>query len=339
MRERGRALACVGAVIGAGFASGREVMVFFARYGAASWALIVLAAGAMAALCALAMRAARRARAGSWCALYPGKAEGTLAKVCRLGLFGATGARMLPAAGELGALLVPLRAAYPLGLAATALLAWALCRGGLKPLAGLSLILAVALLGCCCAVLSSAGQPSARAEPPPGGARAVIGVIAYAGLNVAIGLGVVCECADGPPRQLCRTAALFGLMMTGLLFVSNALYLRHPELEAAPLPMVRLLGALGRAGYGIGAATLYLAVFTTLLAILRALRALTEPLPLPAAVRSALPMAPPLLFSLVGFERIVEGWYAPVGLCCLAALFAPLIRRRNVRTNQDASAP
>ncbi len=35
-------LACVGAVIGAGFVSGREIYSFFTRYGEASWGLILL---------------------------------------------------------------------------------------------------------------------------------------------------------------------------------------------------------------------------------------------------------------------------------------------------------
>lgn len=62
MKDRcaGGAIACVGAVIGAGFASGREVVTFFSRYGAHSWWLILLSALVMMLLCAISMREAGR---------------------------------------------------------------------------------------------------------------------------------------------------------------------------------------------------------------------------------------------------------------------------------------
>ena len=45
----------VSAVVGAGFASGREIMHFFSRYGACSWCLCFLAAGLMGGLTGWAM--------------------------------------------------------------------------------------------------------------------------------------------------------------------------------------------------------------------------------------------------------------------------------------------
>ena len=52
--------ACVGAVVGAGFVSGREVIAFFTRYGAHAPWLIALLSAAMALLGGLCMRRARR---------------------------------------------------------------------------------------------------------------------------------------------------------------------------------------------------------------------------------------------------------------------------------------
>ena len=70
------ALACVGAVIGAGFASGREVVSFFSRYGVHGWWLIGLSAvarkargnGALCTEVAALRRAGGRVRAAwrSW---------------------------------------------------------------------------------------------------------------------------------------------------------------------------------------------------------------------------------------------------------------------------------
>lgn len=45
--------ACLGAIVGAGFASGREVVAFFTRYGVHARWLITLSAMTLALLCAL----------------------------------------------------------------------------------------------------------------------------------------------------------------------------------------------------------------------------------------------------------------------------------------------
>ena len=70
MRSFAGALACTGAVIGAGFASGREIVAFFSRYGNAGWWLMALAAAAMAGLCVLVLRSAACSGAACWCDLY-----------------------------------------------------------------------------------------------------------------------------------------------------------------------------------------------------------------------------------------------------------------------------
>ena len=83
-QDRRSVLACVGAVIGAGFVSGREIYSFFTRYGAASWGLILLAAVTMVFLCALCMRRAQQENAGCWCGLkcFSNTKLGALARGC-----------------------------------------------------------------------------------------------------------------------------------------------------------------------------------------------------------------------------------------------------------------
>lgn len=57
--------ACLGAIVGAGFASGREVVAFFTRYGVHARWLIPLSAMTLALLCALCMGRCAAARHGS----------------------------------------------------------------------------------------------------------------------------------------------------------------------------------------------------------------------------------------------------------------------------------
>ena len=335
MRQRDRALACIGAVIGAGFASGREIVVFFTRYGASSWALIVLTVAAMTALCAFVMLRLRGSGKTQWCALYEEQRRWVrlAGQGCLFLLFSLIGGAMLSAGGELLALLLPFRHAYGLGCGATLLFAALLSQRGLKPLSWLSLVLTALLIGAYVLLLRLDAPPDTvvvREERSL--VRGAIGAVAYAGMNLAIGLGVVCECADGSRRTLCRSSVLFGATMLLLLFLGNALYLRDPGAWQDALPIIPLLAGYGRTGFLLGAITLYLAMLTSLLAVVRALNDQVKRLP--PAPRVALPLLAPLGFSLLGFQGIVETWYAPIGLCCIALLFLPMLarRRQNVRT-------
>ena len=90
--------------------------------------------------------------------------------------------------------------------------------------------------------------------------------------------------------------------------------------------LAMLMFGLGRAGFVTSAALLYLAVFTSLAAVTCALdSAVAGRGPY---LRAALAMGLPLAVSLVGFEGIVDGLYAPAGLACLMLVLAPLALRR-----------
>jgi uncharacterized membrane protein YkvI len=115
--------------------------------------------------------------------------------------------------------------------------------------------------------------------------------------------------------------------MTGLLFISNYLFLKHPELSNSTFPMVSLLSRFGTFGYACSICVMYLAVLTTLSAVLYALRTGLEPyMPRTAAVMAAAVV--PALLSSAGFEGIVERWYTPVGLLCLLVVVLPVMYRQ-----------
>lgn len=329
----GRALACVGAVVGAGFASGREVMVFFSRHGAFSWPLIVLSTGLMCMICALVMHKTRNCSTLYWCGMYQleGKRLRWLGEACLFLLMGVTGGAMISASGNLVALALPLHGAHWIGSAATLLLAYWLTQKDLKPLAVLSGILTGGILAAYVLILSQGNEPMAVSAPAPltlgGGLKAVLFAVAYSGMNMAIALGVICDCAKTSTRTICRASLLFGLLLTGLLFLSNYTLLQYDDLEGAMFPIVRLLSDLGKVGFWVSVTVLYLAVFTTLTAILCALRRMCVGYGIHSRWIPASTMGIPLLFSLAGFEQIVEGFYAPVGLACLLLIFVPTVFR------------
>ncbi len=335
-----QAILFVGAVIGAGFVSGREVFSFFSAYGDASWGLILLSAGTMTALCALCLRRAKGTEGCHWCAIYhtEHRAVKRFAQGCILLLQMVMGGSMISAAGHMVALAVPLHGAYLLGIVVTITLALWLGSIDLKPLAMLSGLLTGLYVAAVILVLVfDRGEPTVAFTVPLNTAKVLTGAarsVAYAALNMAISIGVICRCSNGSGQSANRAAFLFGLAMVALLFVSNALYLRHPELQTATFPMVALLARFGRAGYGLSLFTMYLAVLTTLCAGLYAFRTGLET-HLSRQTAGWMSALLPLLVSFAGFESLVDRWYAPVGGLCLLLVFCPLIMRSKTKFSLD----
>ena len=165
-------LACVGAVIGAGFVSGREIYSFFTRYGEASWGLILLSAATMVFLCTLCMRRAQQEQADCWCSLqcFSGTKMGALARGCVTALMLVTGGAMVSAAGHLTELLWPSSWAYPAGAVGTLLLAWLLGSRGVGPLSAVSGFLTALLIGVMLVLMRQpgAGESAVRVQDAPG---------------------------------------------------------------------------------------------------------------------------------------------------------------------------
>ncbi|MEF9879680.1 MAG: hypothetical protein RR865_02720 [Clostridia bacterium] len=336
-RFAGGAIACVGAVIGAGFASGREIYTFFTRYGVHSWWLILLAAGFMAFLCALCLREASNTCMLHWCALYQQKpmAVAVLARVCTTVLTAIIGGAMISASGHMVALLWSSEWAYPTGAVCTLFLAWLMGFGSVKPLALVSGVLTSLMLLLMLLLIAREPVPtivSLQASPSFGTlAWAAVSAIGYAAMNLTISTSVVFKCARRTKRSACRMSVLFGMLLVALLFVSNYLYLKHPELGDAAFPIVKLLSAFGQTGFVLSVVLLYLAVLATLIAILNTLRNAVElPVHKPA-VSACITLGLPLLISAIGFTEIVQSLYAPAGLCCLLVVFVPLMIRKKQR--------
>ena len=132
------ALALLGGAIGAGFASGREIIRFFAAHGPMAGIAVL---SALAALCTLFWRLpVQLERTGTTtlaalCRVRFGKRLGRMCASLFALLCAVTGGAMLAACAELAALTLPLRHAYALGFAVSLPAAAALVGGalGVKP--------------------------------------------------------------------------------------------------------------------------------------------------------------------------------------------------------------
>ena len=308
------AFCVMGAMVGAGFASGREVMAFFSRYGGYSWALIALCVFCMAGMTYWMM-----ARAQSVRDLTPGGKAAPIGRAAWALLFALTGGAMTAAAGEMAALTVPIRFAREIGAGATLLLCVFQRRRAGRIGAAMGKLLLPALVLALLLCLSVSGE----SVPTPswtlrGAVRALLCALGYGSLNVTLSAAVICEAGRGKSKiEKRKTALLCGALMGALLLLSNAVLLRHAALREAALPTVALLNRIGKEGYYLCAATLYLAIATTLTAQVRGLSAL-----LPEKGNALLSAAIPAAASLIGFEGIVGAAYPLLGWA--AAVMAAL---------------
>ena len=306
-------LCVVAAMVGAGFASGREIMRFFSQYGAFSWALVGFAALVTAWML-------RRM-------LAMGGVHSRLEKGLLLLFSLAVGGGMTAAAGELWALTVPLRYARTMGSVITLALCLWLAGGSLRGMAWLGRVLLPFLLAVLVLCLRVPGVSPRRDVPMGEALLAVVSVMGYCGLNGMTAAGVIGGAR--PQREQNGISLAVGLLTALLLGLGNAALLPHAgALWDAPLPTVSLLRAYGKAGYYLSAAVLYLAASTTLIAVLRGLLTLYGPY-LPRQKKAWIGLTV-LAVSMLGFEDIVGTAYPALGWAFLVLLIMPA-RTRSVR--------
>lgn len=319
-KEHSAVLACAGAVIGAGFASGHEIVAFFTRYGKHAWWLIVLAAFVMGGLCSVCMEKAKKTH-GEWHHLMR---HSRIAEGCTIVLMFITAGAMVSAGGYAAALLLKWNWAYGAGVLGTLMAAWLIGTGRLRGLSMISAALTTALL---CALLAAMLIPSSGArvdlQPTVGLAAAVLKTVGYASMNMTLAMGVVCRCAKQTDSAM-KTSCLFGWLMAVLLMLANYLYSCHPEVQDSIFPLVRLLSQYGRKGYLFSGILLYLSILTTLSSLVCALRSAGEEWIERKDLRMLVMLGIPLIISRIGFSEIVDRLYAPAGLVCLAVVFAPI---------------
>lgn len=314
MKKAGRAAAeLCGAVIGAGFASGREVASFFARFGAWSWLGVAVAAAVLGGICWRLME-------------HPGEAGMPLTwRGCWLehlwrgmfvSLLMATGGAMMAGGGEIAALMLPVHGARSIGLVGTLVLGWLLASKENAWLAAVSKGLIACLLTVMLAGLFMPARAAASVQSAGSGWESLFYGLCYGGFNVALAAPVVTVMGNAlTPKERVRCAALFTLVVAVLLACGNGVLLRHRALQGEQLPFVMLLSAWGKVGFVLGGAALYLAALTTLTACLRGLRVL-----LPRHIGVA--VAGVMLLSLSGLEGMVGVAYPVLGGGCFLLLAA-----------------
>jgi uncharacterized membrane protein YkvI len=330
----------VGAVVGAGFATGREVLHFFAAYGSAGLWGCLAAGAAFGWLGSRILRLAATGAAPDYARLYrvalgraarPADWSTTACLFVGLSVVLAGGAALGSETWGLspatGALLLALLIAAVL-LPGRSGLVWA--NVALVPLlAAAALVLLVAEAaapGFWHSVLAAAPAPG---RPPAGWP---LGAVLYVGYNILLGAVALCAVGDGmSPRAAARAGALGGLGLGVLAAGVAAPLLAHlPEVAASPVPLLRVVeshGSVWRAAYAgcLGGALLTTGVATAYaLAGRLRLRALPPGLVAAGAVFLALPLA------AAGIVALVATVYPAMGalglLLCAGLARAPVAK-------------
>lgn len=286
----------LGTILGAGIASGREIASFFAGYG--RWSLLGVAiAGGM--LLFLANNELPHSWDGDW--------RGQLWKLLLSVLLIVTGGAMLSGAGEVAALVFPAYGGYWIGTAATCILAWMLAHHTTAGLAWTSRGLLTVLT---LVIIIGLRQPSERAAVLPASffPAGILRASAYGGFNAALLLPVLEQKGVMSPLQRKRAIRNAGLLFVVLVLAGDAVLLRHPVLSREPLPFVYLLKQAGKSGFYLGAASIYLAILSTLTACFRGLGRRWYA---PAGIFGV---------TLWGFNGVVAVAYPLVGTMCLCML-------------------
>lgn len=288
----------VGAVVGAGMATGREIAAFFAQYGVWSCPGIVLAMLTMIWLANTQINADLHA---AWFI--------RLWKILLQALLVVTGGAMVAGGARVSALTLPIPYAYEIGLAGTLLLAWWLAHRTIGGLSCISRVLLCFLGGMILLGLSLPRQHAIGTEQVSP-ISALSKSISYGGFNAALMWPIFdAERKRGGGKHTASLRCAGGIILL-LLLLGNGVLLRHLALLSEEMPFIRMMSAYGKLGYYTSAACLYLAVLSTLTACVRSLGT------------RVLPLLIMLVTAILGFTSVVEWLYPLIGGGCMLMLIA-----------------
>ena len=335
-KRRGRcrgAMAIMASVAGSGFASGREIVLFFTQMGLAAWAGVAFAGLVFGLLVSLIAKAAAGTDAGSFpelCHRLMGRRAANLACAMHALLLGMSAVVMLCGAGEAAALALPVEHGFLWGVALAMLVAVAVNAAHRRALPalgfaavgfGLLLYAGLALDARPVRVYLRGDVHLALSGSLP---AALLLALAYGAMNAAL-------CAAPAARwgrREARPAALgatCGIALSALLACANAAVGRGGDaLLIQALPTVVLAARWGIVGFWCCVGFGYLCAVSTLTASLGGLIDLIRQerqrrAPVLAALAAAV-----LLCALLGIPRAVPLAYPAAGWLCAAGMAAAL---------------
>lgn len=338
----------VGTVVGAGFASGREVMQFFTRFGSGGAVLILAATALFVWIGGKIMLLAARLNAKSYEDLNKhlfGERLGRLSSHLMLFILLAVNAVMLAGGGTIFSEHLGIN--YQAGMLLTMLACFLLLRKGM------SAILTVNTLVVPIMMLFTLYLLSDTLTSHPGGEIGVtqwqlasplaagMSPLLYAAFNLSLAQAVLVPLGSsvGDPAILRRGAWLGGIGIGLLLLAGHYTLMAHmPEAAEFDIPMGGIARQFSAWIHAIYILLIYSEIFTTLVSDIFGLNAqLQERVRLRGSVLTAALLAVCFLFGQFGFGPLLSTLYPLFGMLSLGWLFL-ISRDRSTRFPPPAAA-
>lgn len=332
MRLKGEwriAFSAIAAIAGTGFASGQEIVLFFAQLGWAGWIGIPIASAMFGLLVGMMIYFACRTGAGSFSGVFRrrlGKSAGGIIDVLYGLLQALTAVMMLMTAGELGALTLPARYGFIQGMVIALSISLMMNVGRLRLLSwtGIAITGAAMVFYIGLAMDNRPVRLYTQSETELALEGSLIGTALlaalYACLNGAVAGGIIPGFMHGKINAA-RAGTLSGGLMAILLVCANLALMRGGKaICAARLPVVVLAARWGLAGFWMSAAFMFACATATLASIMGAIIAQMSEKGKPRRRALGTIAAVFLLCGAFGTDEIMGFGYPLMGWICAGSI-------------------
>jgi len=326
MRAMQIAFVYVGTVVGAGFATGKEIVQFFTQYGAIGMVTIALSGGLFIFFGTRLMMMANRLHARSYEQLNAylfGKVGVFVNVFMFLVLFSVTSV-MLSGAGAVFEEQLHMPAFV--GLMLTVLLAFVTMLFGLNGILSVNMIVVPLMIAFSLFISFMNGGEIVWTKPP---LAAFFSPFAYVAFNLAMAQVVLVPlAAEVNDEKVIRLGGWLGGLLLMFILLSSHLSLSFlPELQSYSIPMAEVVKRSLASFYGLYVVIIYGEIFTSFIAGVFGLhRKLALFFQNPMVVLAALLLAM-YAFSLVGYHALLTVLYPLFGYMSIVFIFLLFYRK------------
>jgi uncharacterized membrane protein YkvI len=299
----------VGTIIGAGFASGREIVSFFGETPAPSVA--ALCAALFFLFCLLFLSVGARVKADD-IGTVNRRIGGRLDVVLNIALLFNSAVSLVAMLAGINSLFDGMIKLSPLYAALAGVLCTCIVIRGLKGLYGANLVmvpvLAAVMIGICVFALMTGGNYA-------GGPflKGWLSALPYVGMNMMLAASVLTTVHDTTKKQRVACAAVTAVLLGGIMLLFIVAVNKNGGASAADMPILALAKRAGPVLYGLCIATVALGIFTTMLTAHLALTSWLKTLVGGTLYCAVLVMLGAFIFSFFGFKNVIDFIYPVVG--------------------------
>jgi len=295
----------VGAIVGAGFSSGRELSQMFVGRGAASWYTVVLVAAIIAGVSMLIMLLARKIKPnniGQFHSVVFGRFSVIVDIFVLLNCFIVLAAMIAGLSGVGGDIGIIGLALVPIAC----MIAVIIVVKGIRSLVKVNLVLIPVVI----VILLVVSIPAAIGGSVLGGRLGIFPALLYAGMNMTLALGVFIKVRDLSTQVIVVSSIVAGVIVGGLIYIILSAIAANPDSAHAPLPIL-LFARQGSALVWAIRVSMILSIITSIVVLLQTLTDWLQTIVKHRLIAALIIIVAAFVLSLVGFVNIVA-WFYPI---------------------------